>query len=236
MWSEGVILTPHPSKGGKMSETVLEEKVSGLEKIMMELAYESMKTDMALRDFKAEMSDFKDEMKVFKNEMSDFKDEMKQFKLDSEVDRKQMNRQWGDLANKMGTIVEDIVAPGLKGVARKYFNIDEFDSFSVRNRRRNKDRTMIREFDVIAETDTLFFVVETKATPRTEYITDFIKLIPELPQWFPAIQGKILIPVFASLNLPDETVRYLTKNKIIAMATRDDGMDIYNPEILSEFQ
>ncbi|MCA1787547.1 MAG: hypothetical protein LC657_16360, partial [Desulfobacteraceae bacterium] len=226
------------------------EKVSGLEKIMMELAYESMKTDMALRDFKSEMSDFKDEMKgfknemsdfkdemkVFKNEMSDFKDEMKQFKLDSEADRKQMNKQWGDLANKMGTIVEDIVAPGLKGVARKYFNIDEFDSFSVRNRRRNKDRTMIREFDVIAETDTLFFVVETKATPRTEYITDFIKLIPELPQWFPAIQGKILIPVFASLNLPDEAVRYLTKNKIIAMANRDDGMEIYNPEILAEFQ
>ena len=78
--------------------------------------------------------------------------------------------------------------------------------------------------------------METKATPRTEYITEFIQLIPELPQWFPAMQGKTLVPVFASLNLPDEAVRYLTKNNIIAMGICDDGMDIYNPEILAVFQ
>lgn len=230
-----------------MGETSLREKVSGLERVMMELAYESMKTDMALRDFKDEMSDFKDEMKVFKNEMSDFKDEMKVFKNEMRVVneniqndtnnlKKSMDKKWGELANKMGTIVEDIVAPGLRGVARRYFHVEEFDSFSVRNRRRNKDRSMIREFDVIAETDTLFFVVETKATPRMEYITEFIHLIPDLPQWFPAMQGKTLVPVFASLNLPDEAVRYLTKNNIIAMATGDDGMEIYNPEILVMFQ
>ena len=30
---------------------------------------------------------------------------------DSRADRKAMNKRWGELANKMGTVVEDLVAP-----------------------------------------------------------------------------------------------------------------------------
>ena len=43
--------------------------------------------------------------------------------------KKELNKKWGELANKMGTIVEDIVAPGLKGVGARYFGIEEFDFF-----------------------------------------------------------------------------------------------------------
>jgi len=243
-----------------MADTVLKDKVSGLEQMMMELAYESMKTDMAVRDlssemkdfknemkdfkeemkdFKDEMKDFKDEMKDFKQEMTDFKDEMKDFKEEIRNDTKQfkkeLNKKWGDLANKMGTIVEDIVVPGLKWVGARYFGIEEFDFFAPRLRLKSRDRSMTREFDVIAETENYFFVVETKSSPTTEYISDFIKLIPRLDSWFPVIREKKLIPVFASLFISDELVRYLTKNNILAMASRDDGMEIFNAEILEQF-
>ena len=264
-----------------MGEPALKERVTDLEKIMMELAYQSMKTDMAVKDlaretktfqwemkafkdemkdfkdemkdfkdemkdfkdemkgfkdemkgFKDEMKDFKDEMKDFKDEMKDFKDEMKVYKIDSEADRKSMNQKWGELANKMGTIVEDIVAPGLKGVARKYFQVEDFDFFAVRLRKLNTEETSRREFDVVAETKNLIFIIETKATPRTEYISDFIKLIPELKYWFPVIEEKTLIPIFASLYLSEDTISYLTNNNIMAMATRDDSMDMYNPQLV----
>ena len=224
-----------------MPDTVFKERVSGLEQIMMELAYESMKTDMALKnlsaemkDFKDEMKDFKDEMKDFKDEMKDFKDEMKDFKDEMKDFKKEMNKKWGDLANKMGTIVEDIVAPGLKGVARQYFGVEAFDHFSSRTIIRNKDRPTTREFDIIAYTEDLFFIVETKATPRPEYITNFIKFLPELGTWFPVSLEKKLIPIFASLALSDQHITHLTNHNIIAMATRDDGMDIYNPEVLEK--
>jgi len=75
--------------------------------------------------FKVEMKDFKDEMLAFKVEMKDFKEEMLDFKNESlryreeaERDRKSMYRQWGELANRLGTLVEDIVAPNLPRVAR----------------------------------------------------------------------------------------------------------------------
>ena len=240
-----------------MGQPALKERVSDLEEMMMQLTYQSMKTDMAVQDlakemkaFKNEMKDFKDEMKDFKNEikeedmkafkgemkdfkneMADFKDEMKDFKKENEADRKRRNKEWGELANKMGTIVEDIVAPGLPGIARQYFEIEEFDFFAVRVRKVNPDGSGRREFDVVAETPKLIFIVETKATPRTEYIADFIRLIPELGAWFPIVGEKRLIPIFASLSISNDQVAYLSKHNILAMGMRDDGMDLYNPDI-----
>ena len=179
------------------------------------------------------MKDFKDEMKDFKDEMKDFKNEIRN---DTKKFKKGLNKKWGDLANKMGTIVEDIVAPGLKGVAAQYFGISEFDFFAPRLRLKNSDRSMTREFDVIAETNDYFFVVETKSTPSTGFISDFIKLIPQLDSWFPVIREKKLIPVFASLYIPDDLITYLTRNNILAMATREDGMDIFNTEVLEKLR
>lgn len=46
----------------------------------------------------------------FEEEMRAFKDEMRTFKDNVEKDIKRINKQRGELANKMGTIVEDIVA------------------------------------------------------------------------------------------------------------------------------
>ncbi len=204
-----------------MGEPALKERVSNLEMAMMELAYESMKTDMAVKQLANEMKDFK-------NEMKDFKNEMKDFKTNSEADRKSMNKKWGELANKMGTIVEDIVAPSVEGIVREYFKINELDMLAIRFRKRSSDGKSIREFDVIAESKNYFFIVETKATPRTEYVKEFIKLISEIEKWFPNIKDKKIIPIFSSLYLPEDTIKYLTNNNIFAMAMKDDNMDILN--------
>ncbi|NWH06889.1 apolipoprotein A1/A4/E family protein [Desulfobacter latus] len=302
-----------------MPNTELKERVTGLEQFMMELAYETTKTSMAVRQLSEEMKDFKNETrrdtkafkeemrkdtkalkeemrnfkeeirndtkafkeemrnfkeeirndtKAFKEEMRNFKEEirndtkafkeeMRNFKGEIQNDtkafkeemknakeetrkdtknfKKELNKKWGELANKMGTIVEDIVAPGLKGVAAEYFGIKEFDFFAPRLRLKNTDRSITREFDVIAETSDYFFVVETKSTPSTGFISDFIKLIPQLDSWFPVIREKKLVPVFASLYISDDLITYLTRNNILAMATRGDGMDICNTEILKAF-
>ncbi len=275
-----------------MGEPVLKERVTDLERAMMEMVYQSMRRDMAIQDllkdsktfrwemkaFKDEMTDFKDEMKqsridreksdedfkvrmeksdaTFREEMNQFKtnseksdeefksrmeksdakfrEEMNQFKIESRQDRKKMNKQWGELANKMGTIVEDIVAPGLGGIARRYFQVDDFDFFAVRLRTLNSEGTSKREFDVVAETRDRIFIVETKATARTEYISDFIKLIPDLKSWFPVIGKKKLIPIFASLHIPESGVSQLTANNIFAMGMGDDGMELYNPRVLEQ--
>jgi len=196
----------------KMPE--LEEKVGRLESLLGQFI---INNDVALRRLETSLEAFKDEMRAFKNEVNE--------------DRKRMNKMWGELANKMGTLVEDIVAPNIAGVARRYFGAEELEDFMIRRRKRNtKDKNKVREFDVIAVWDDKVIINETKSTPRIDYINDFIDVLKEITDYFPEYRDKQIIPIFSSLYLPEDIVDYLTRNKIYAMGMNDDTMDLLNFE------
>lgn len=189
-----------------------------------------------MRVFKDEMGAFKDEMRVFKDEMGAFKDEMRvfkdemgAFKDDSVKAREKMYKQWGDIANKMGTIVEDMVIPNIGEIAKNYFGCSDFEFFASRAKKKHfKDRSRTREFDVIAVCDDKVLVNETKSTPRINYIDDFKDILKEFYDFFPEYSQKKIIPIFASLYLSEDVVKYLTKNGIYALAIKGDTMDLLN--------
>jgi chromosome segregation ATPase len=194
-----------------------------------------------MKDFKDEMKDFKDEMKDFKDEMKDFKDEMKDFKDDSidfkaemksfkdemREEHRKMNQQWGELANKMGTIVEDIIYPATRPVLEKYFNC-ELET-TMMNITRKKDGIK-DEFDVIAVSADKVFLIEVKSTMRQQYVDDFKnKKLERFRFLFSEYNDKTLVPILATLRYEDSMLAYVTKNNIYAMAYREwDYMDILN--------
>jgi len=196
-----------------------------------------------MKDFKDEMKDFKDEMKEFKDEMKDFKDEMKDFKDDSidfkaemrsfkdemREEHRKMNRQWGELANKMGTIVEDIIYPATRPVLEKYFNC-ELET-TMMNITRKKDGIK-DEFDVIAVSADKVFLIEVKSTMRQQYVDDFKnKKLERFRFLFSEYNDKTLVPILATLRYEDSMLAYVTRNNIYAMAYREwDYMDILNFE------
>lgn len=215
------------------------ERLDSLESILGQFI---VHTDVALRrlenemrEFKQEMRVFKDEMGAFKDEMGAFKDEMRVFKNESVKEREKMYKQWGEIANKMGTIVEDMVIPNIGEIAKNYFGCSDFEFFASRAKKKNsKDRSRTREFDVIAVCDDKVLVNETKSTPRINYIDDFKDILKEFYDFFPEYSQKTVIPVFASLYLPQDVVKYLTKNGIYAMAIKGDTMDLINYQDISQ--
>jgi len=213
----------------------VKDRVDNLEKVLEEyirnVGNSQMQTEKELREFKNEMLTFKDEMCEFKDEMSDFKDEMRAFKEEMREDRKKAFRQWGEVTNKMGTLAEDFVAPCVREIAERYFGCSDEEDFMVRRyKRKPKEKGTRREFDIIAVYETMVILVEVKSTPRLSYIDEFIAVLKELPEYFPEYSGRSVIPVFASLYLPDEVIAYLTKNGIYAMAIKEDMMDLINFE------
>jgi len=201
---------------------------------MLEFKNEMKDFKDEMLEFKNEMKDFKDEMKAFKDgvvafqdEMKDFKDEMKEFKIEVNEDRKRMNKQWGELANKMGTIVEDIVAPAIGPVVRKYFNCDP-EEIAIRIKR--KKNGLKDEFDAICVCKNKVFLFEVKSTPRPEYVFDFKNKKKEnFLKLFPEHKDKELVLIFASLRLEEDILNLLTKQKILGMAYREwEYMDILN--------
>ena len=194
---------------------------------MKEFKDEMLEFKNEMKDFKDEMKEFKDEMLEFKNEMKDFKDEMREFKIEVNEDRKRMNKQWGELANKMGTIVEDIVAPAIGPVVRKYFNCDP-EEIAIRIKR--KKNGLKDEFDAICVCKDKVFLFEVKSTPRPEYVFDFKNKKKEnFLKLFPEHKDKELVLIFASLRLEEDILNLLTKQKILGMAYKEwEYMDILN--------
>jgi hypothetical protein len=145
-----------------------------------------------------------------------------------------MNRKWGEVANRMGTLVEDIVAPNLPRIAREHFGCDEIADFMVRRRKRHPAiRGQRREFDVICVGERVVLWNETKATARPEYVDDFAQALPEFFAYFPEYQGRTLIPIFASLYLPEDIVRHLTRKGIYALAMGEETMQLLNLDELN---
>ena len=194
----------------------VEERVDTLESILGQFI---VHTDTALRRLEREMQAFKEEMRAFKDR--------------TEQMLKEQNRRWGELANRMGTIVEDIVAPNIPRIAKEYFGCEDIDFFAVRIEKRDKKRNITREFDVIAICNGKVILNETKSTPRQSYVDEFVDFIKagEFFEYFPEYKGMDLIPIFSSLYLSEAIVRRLTRSKIYAMAMKDDTMDILNPNL-----
>src|SRR3990167_9559644 len=207
----------------------VKDKVDTLERVLEEyiknVGNAQMQTEREMRGFKDEMREFKDEMKEFKDEMKEFKDEMRE-------DRRNMNKKWGEIVNKMGTLVEDIIAPNIPRIAREYFKCEDMEFFGLRVTKRNsKDKSKSREFDIIAVCGDTVIINETKSSPRVDYINEFLEILKEVCEYFPEYESKKIIPIFSSLYIPENVVTYLTKVKIYAMAMKDDVMDLLNPHI-----
>ncbi|RLT41994.1 MAG: hypothetical protein DWI57_06200 [Chloroflexi bacterium] len=180
------------------------------------------------------------EMAEFKNEMAEFKNEMRAFKEESRIDREQsrkelreMNRQWGALANKMGTMAEDLVAPSIPRILRTVLGCpgDRIEEMAVRVRRRSQlDRTRSREFDVITACGDWFLINETKSTLAPEDVSDFVEVLSSVREFFPEQAHRQIVGVIASLYVDESLARHAERNGLIVLSFGDDGMDLRNTE------
>ena len=191
-----------------------------------------------MKEFKDEMKDFKDEMKEFKDEMKEFKDEMKDFKDEARQDRKTMNKQWGELANKMGTLVEDLIAPAVRPVLKKYFGEAVIPDFMLRVQRHVKRTGEKGEFDVIAVGEQAVSLVEAKSRPDRQSLLEYKeRTVPRFRKLFPEYKKRPLVPIFASLSFSDELIELATKESVYLLAYREwEYMDILNFEAVQKQQ
>ncbi|MEK6621604.1 MAG: hypothetical protein AABZ13_03905 [Planctomycetota bacterium] len=162
------------------------------------------------------------ELRVLKQEMREFKDEMRE-------DRQKIYKKWGEIANKMGTVVEDIVAPNIPSIVKQYFHGKEMEFYALRVTKRDlKDKANSREFDIIAVFDDKLLINETKTTPRIDYIDAFKETLAEIYDYFQEYSGKKIIPIFSSRYIPDKFAMLLTIIKVYAMAMKDDSLELLN--------
>ncbi len=185
--------------------------------------------------FIEEMADFKKWVVRF---LSEYKREVdrqiREYKEDTnkkiEEYRKENNKRWGELANKLGTIVEDIIYPAFRPVIRKYFGCEP-EMTTMRLEYNNRERGIYEEFDAVVVCEGKVFLLEVKSTPREKHIEEFKEKAKRFLQYFPIFSGKKLILIMASFSFNEGFVKQLSKANIYAMAYRGwEYMDILNFE------
>lgn len=149
------------------------------------------------------------------------------------ANQRDMNKRWGDLANKWGTVVEDIVAPSVRRLALEVFGCGELVFFSPRvTRVRSDDRSRQREFDAIYVGTKGVLLNETKSSPRSKDVQSFVRFLrsEEFVLYFPECRGLPVVPVFSALSIPDDMVTNLTRHGIYALVMGDYAMQVVNLE------
>jgi len=191
----------------------------------MRLVYIQQKTEIEMQRLQKEMKEFKDEMLEFKEWAKKTIEENHEW---SKREVRRINKQWGELANKMGTIVEDIVFPAVRPVIKKYFHCDP--EVLMMNVERKKGE-LREEFDVIAVCKDKVFLIEAKSTLRAEHVVQMKEKMNRFKELFEEFKGKEIVPILASLRIAEDILNRLTKEKIYGMAYKEwEYMDILNFE------
>ncbi|BCB96278.1 hypothetical protein JZK55_12000 [Dissulfurispira thermophila] len=184
-----------------------------------------------------EMKAFKDEMRVYREEsekdrkslheeMKAFKDEMGKYKKEQDEEWKKWRKEWSNIAKKMGTIVEDLIAPVLRPTLKKYFNCEvSLEGQRMFRRKKGEDY----EVDAIAACDDKVFMIEARSTPRDTDVREIKEKSERFFEFFPEFKGKKLIIIFGSITFPENVLRYASNMGIYAMGWREwEYMDILN--------
>ena len=165
-------------------------------------------------------------LRAFKDEMRAFKDEMRAFKEESRQQNREMNRRWGELANKLGTLVEDLVAPSLPRIVREVLGQRVVD-LSVRRKRHLADGRS-REYDAIAVTAELVCLNSTKSTLRSAEVDRFVEEIDSFREFFPEYREYPLVGMLARLAVEESVLNYAEKQGFVVLAVGDQVMEVKN--------
>ncbi len=165
--------------------------------------------------------------------MTRFEAEMREFREESRAERREMNRRWGDLANKLGTIIEDILAPNLRRLARDHFHLDPIDQFITRWVVRKPGPGRIQtEYDVVVVGPEAVILGEAKSTPTLQDVEKFAAKVATFFEFVPQYAGRRLIPVLGSWAMSDEVVDALTVQRIYALRMGEEAMELANATTL----
>ncbi|MEW6368131.1 MAG: hypothetical protein AB1714_26180 [Acidobacteriota bacterium] len=203
--------------------------------------------------FKDEMRLYRDDTQAFKNEMRLYREstelldehtkasiehiqaavermeaETLAFKGEMREQLRERNREWAGVARKLGTLVEDLIAPAVRPALKKYFGIEpEFMAIRPCKRVAGEDY----EVDVLCVCKQEVVLVEAKSSLRPVHIDELLEKILLFDKFFPEYAGRRAIPILATVVFPAEVLAYATRKRVYAMAFREwEYMDILNHE------
>ncbi len=148
---------------------------------------------------------------------------VEELRKQSEADHKRLidldewaRKKWGEMANRLGTLTEDIFAPGIPHLVQKL-------GYRIRERMLDveyKKDGRSRQYDamVVAEDENgneVLFVAEVKSQATSEDFDQLKSLLEDLLQFKPEYANKRIIPILAAFRIPEDLVNLASKRGVL---------------------
>jgi len=140
-------------------------------------------------------------------------------------------KELGQISHRLGTIVEDLVAPSLPRVFREMVNCpaEEDVLINVRVRRRHPtQKGSMLEIDAMADCGNYVLFNETKSQFSPEKVKAFLEKLALVRDYFPEYQSHQIRGCIASLYLDKSLVEYATRQGLLALASGEYLMTVQN--------
>lgn len=137
-------------------------------------------------------------------------------------------KQWSELADKLGTLAEDIVAPGIPDLFKELFGVADLEMSALRVRRANRSTPgLSREFDYVGLGGGILLVNETKSTLRLKDILRFLRILGEIREYFPEAASCRVVGSLASMTI-DPSLVAAGERRGLLMLGLATGLEVLN--------
>ena len=156
-----------------------------------------------------------------------------QLERNAEKDREWMRKKWGEMAQRLGTLTEDIFAPGIPYLIKKLGYRAKERMLDVEY---EKDGHC-RQYDalVIAEDregKEVLFVAEVKSQARSEDFEQLKTLLEDLFKFKPEYVNKKIIPILAAFRIPGDLINLANKRGVLLVRMGGEYLEPLNPEVV----
>jgi len=159
-----------------------------------------------------------------------------QVELDSLAKQvKETTKQMGEQSRRMGTLVEDIVAPDMLRILRQVANIPEEVEGIINVRHKEfyggkelNGHPHMLELDAIARCGDYALINETKTTLRSEDVKDFVARLAIVRDYFPQLVGKKIIGAVSSLWIDESLRKQATRQGLLVLALGEGMLQLQN--------
>ena len=165
----------------------------------------------------------------FTRNVQRFQDEMKEFKIE-------INKKWGELANRLGTLAEDIFGPGIPYLLKSLGYETELYFFDLgvgpKGRKRQYDVLIFARSE---QGKKKVFVAEVKNQARSEDFNQMQKSLEALPELFEPVRGKTIVPILAAFRFPENIETYASKRGVLLVRMGGEYLEPLNREVLERY-
>jgi len=159
----------------------------------------------------------------------DFNRRTDEWSRKAEQDRKDFHKQWAELSDNRGTLLEDMVAPCGFKLAEAIFGDQEAQTCGIRFKARHPANPgEMMEVDLLAVGPTKVLVGEVNRRIDAAKAQEFREKLQRLPEFFPSLAGKTLCAAVASVYLEPSVIAFLNRQKLYGIAMGDEVMEVVN--------